>query len=32
MLPIGVHFGKGRLFRVKSIAMNGIGYHLKLVN
>ena len=32
MLPIGVHFGKGRLFRVKSIAMDGIGHHLKLVN
>ena len=32
MLPIGVHSGKRRLFRVESIAMDGIGHHLELVN
>lgn len=32
MLPIGMHFGKGRLFRMKPIAMEDIGQHLQLVS
>ena len=32
MLPIGMHSGKGRLFRMKPIAMEDIGQHLQLVS
>lgn len=32
MLPIGVHFGNGRLLRVKPIAMEDIGHRLHLVS
>ena len=31
MLPIGMHFGKGRLLRMKAIAMEDISHHLQLV-
>ena len=32
MLPIGVQFGKERLLRMKPIAMEDIGHHLRLVS
>lgn len=32
MLPAGVHFGKGRLLRMKPIAMEDICHHLQLVS